>query len=127
MLTTNQIAQFDVAVHSRIHIAIRYNNLNPEQTEKIFTNFLKPLDNDNLIKDYGEVLDYIRDDVVGMNLDGRQIRNIVTTALSMARAEKAEQLKKQHLKAMVTNIKDFKTEFVKQYERYMTQQRGTYG
>lgn len=122
MLTTNQIAQFDVAVHSRIHIAIRYNKLNDAQTEAIFKNFLKPLDDEGLVKNYDDVMDYIREDVITMGLDGRQIRNVVTTALSMARAKGATKLEKAHIKAMVTNVKDFKIEFITQYESYRTKQ-----
>ncbi|KAF7884770.1 uncharacterized protein EAF02_005106 [Botrytis sinoallii] len=44
MLTTNQIAQFDVAIKSRIHVAFKYEELTPDQALAIFNGFLQPLD-----------------------------------------------------------------------------------
>ena len=61
-----------------------------------------------------------------MGLDGRQIRNIVTSAVGLARAEGKgtnAKLTKKHLKAMISNVKEFKDEFIKAFERYKTSQR----
>lgn len=128
-LTTNQIAQFDVAIPSRIHISIAYQHLNDDQMTKIFQGFLDPLDDENLIEDYPGILNYLDEYVYGMKFDGRQIRNIVTTALSLARAEtKYKQgtgkLKLKHLKTVVTNANQFKSDFSKQYDRYLQAQQG---
>src|SRR3954463_6021947 len=129
MLTTNQIAQFDVAIKSRIHVAFKYDELNPDQTLAIFHGFLKSLRNKGLIADMEEIDLWLKEDIIRLRLDGRQIRNIVTSAVGLARAEaKAKgtsaKLTKKHLKAMVTNVKDFKDEFIKAFERYKTSQRG---
>ena len=56
-LTTNQIAQFDVAIPSRIHISIQYASLKPVQMEEIFKGFLQPLEDKNLVDDYDGILE----------------------------------------------------------------------
>lgn len=129
-LTTNQIASFDIAIVSRIHVAIRYESLGREQTEDIFRNFLDKLAENNLIDNYNErdgVLDWLEDTVYKEGLDGRQIRNIVTTALGLARAAKEDgdgdgKLAKEHLKRAFDNINSFKNDFKLQMQRYKDSQ-----
>ncbi|RBQ72534.1 hypothetical protein FVER14953_20587 [Fusarium verticillioides] len=87
LLTTNQIADFDVAVPSRIHLKIRYESLQTSQMEAIFDSFLKDLDERNLIEGYADIKDWLDDSLYKEKLDGRQIRNMVTTALGLAPAE----------------------------------------
>ena len=53
-LTTNHIATFDVAIPSRVHVAIRYESLNKRQQEAIFRGFLGKLD-ENAIEDYDDI------------------------------------------------------------------------
>jgi ATP-dependent Clp protease ATP-binding subunit ClpA len=126
-LTTNQIAQFDVAIPSRIHVSVQYDSLKKPQMEKIFTGFLQPLEDKGLIKDYNEILNWLKEDVYSIGFDGRQIRNIVTTALGLSRAEaqygsgKAK-LTKSHLKAVVNNSRSFKNDFIRGYDRYLRSQ-----
>lgn len=127
-LTTNQIAQFDVAIPSRIHISIAYKHLNDDQMKNIFKGFLDPLKDRDLIMDYNSIMEYLDEYVSGMRFDGRQIRNIVTTALALARAETkykggTGKLNMDHLKTVVTNTHQFKEDFSKQYERYLENQR----
>ena len=126
-LTTNQIAQFDVAIPSRIHISVQYNRLRPEQMERIFKGFLQPLEDKNLVDEYDEILQWLKEDVYNIGLDGRQIRNVVTAALGLARADLKDtkgkgKLTKQHLKSVVLNTRRFKDEFLVQYDRYITAQ-----
>lgn len=127
MLTTNQVAQFDVAVQSRIHIAIKYNNLNKDQTIAIFQGFLDPLDRRGLVKDMEDIREWLQEDVCKMGLDGRQIRNIVTSALGLARAEGKSRVEKKYIKKILSNVKDFKDEFVRQFEKYKLDQQGMIG
>lgn len=127
-LTTNQIAQFDVAIPSRIHVSVQYDLLEKAQMEKIFKGFLDPLENERLVKDYDDILEYLKEDVYSLGFDGRQIRNIVTTALGLARADahynkKKAQLTKAHLKAVVKNSKNFKEELKVRYDRYLRSQK----
>ncbi|KAI1387952.1 P-loop containing nucleoside triphosphate hydrolase protein [Hypoxylon trugodes] len=124
-LTTNQIAQFDVAIPSRIHIAIPYETLVPAQMEKIFRGFLEPLVNNNLVDNFDGIMEYLKEHVYYLKFDGRQIRNIVTTALGLARAESQKgrgKLTQKHLRDVVTNVRKFQADFAVQYDRYITSQ-----
>ena len=127
VLTTNQIAHFDIAVQSRIHVAIKYLNLNHQQTMDIFEGFLGPLAKKGLVKDMDSIREWLEEDVIKMGLDGRQIRNIVTSALGLARAQGKSRLEKNHIKTMLSSVKDFKDEFLKQFEKYKTEQQGMVG
>ena len=124
MLTTNQIAHFDVAVQSRIHIAIKYGKLSQMQTVAIFEGFLKPLDEKGRVKDMYDIRDWIKEDVCKVGLDGRQIRNIVTSALGIARAKGKKRLDKKDLKQILNNVRDYKDDFVRQFEKYKNSQDG---
>lgn len=126
-LTTNQIAQFDVAIPSRIHVSIQYSSLKPSQMEQIFKGFIQPLEDKNLVDDYENILEWLKEDVYTIGFDGRQIRNIVTTALGLARAEHKYRkgkgkLSKKHLRSVVSNARSFKTDFMVQYDRYINAQ-----
>lgn len=66
-------------------------------------------------------------DVYSIRFDGRQIRNIVTASLGLARAEQKYnngngKLKKSHLKAIANNPRAFETDFAVQYDRYINSQ-----
>jgi hypothetical protein len=124
MLTTNQIAQFDIAVPSRVHVAIKYVDLNDKQALDIFEGFLLPLAEKGLVKDMKGIREWLEEDVIRIGLDGRQIRNIITGACGLARAHKKEKLEKSHIKTMLSNVKDFKSEFIRQYEAYKAGQQG---
>lgn len=125
-LTTNQIAEFDVAIPSRIHLAIKYESLQMAQIEAIFDTFLKDLDERNLIEDYADIKDWLDDSVYKERLDGRQIRDMITTALGLALAESrsggGQKLNKRHLKRAFGNINDFKRDFNTQMQRYIDDQ-----
>ena len=122
ILTTNQIANFDIAVQSRVHIAIKYQPLSKDQTKDIFMNFLEPLNKEGLVDDMGAITEWLEEDVVDKGLDGRQVRNIVTSALTLARAKGAGRVGKGQLKTIFRNVNDFKTEHAVKYEHYKNEQ-----
>lgn len=86
ILTTNRLRQFDHAVLSRVNLAVKYEDLNAEQKKKIFNKFvnqLKDTNTDNIRSirrwiDEEETMDYFE------KLNGRQIRNILFSAASLA-------------------------------------------
>ena len=126
-LTTNQIAGFDVAIPSRIHVAIRYESLKEKQMKGIFCGFLDKLDDRGLIEDYGGMRDWLEEVVYKECFDGRQIRNIVTTALGLARAEtkypgQGGRLSKKHMRKAFANVRSFKRDFNTQMQRYKDSQ-----
>ena len=95
--------------------------------EDIFKGFLEPLERENLIDDYNDLLTWLAEDVYDIGLDGRQIRNVVTTALGLARAEEKYKqgngkLSKKHLKLAANNACAFKKEFLVQMDRYINSQ-----
>jgi ATP-dependent Clp protease ATP-binding subunit ClpA len=93
-LTTNQIAQFDVDIPSRIHVSIQYQSLKPPHMDGIFRGFLQPLEDQGFIHNYNDIMDWLKEDVYSLGFDGRQIRNIITTALGLARTETNSEMAK---------------------------------
>lgn len=85
-LTTNRIRSFDVAVQSRMHLAIQYRSLTRKQKLAIYRNLLEKLKDHEIRGNregmYRDIDDYMckRND-----MNGRQIRNIVSAALALAR------------------------------------------
>ncbi|KAI9894017.1 MAG: hypothetical protein M1814_004787 [Vezdaea aestivalis] len=85
MMTTNRVETFDEAFQSRIHIALRYSELSPKARKAIWTTFLTKAhekDNSAVFKDE----DY--DALSRRTLNGRQIKNTVRTAISLACSRK---------------------------------------
>jgi ATPase family associated with various cellular activities (AAA) len=84
ILTSNRVGTFDDAFKSRIQLALHYENLNVTQRRKIWRNFmnrLKTLGEDNV--DFDDILDHL-DDLGKEDMNGREIRNAITTARQLA-------------------------------------------
>ncbi|PVI01685.1 hypothetical protein DM02DRAFT_717776 [Periconia macrospinosa] len=129
-LTTNNIATFDIAIPSRVHVAIKYESLNAEQMKGIFRGFIDKLSENNAVDDYDEIMEtWFEDNIRKAQFDGRQIRNTVTVALGLARASRDDgrgngQLNQQHLRMAFENVKNFQSEFKSQMQTYMEAQKG---
>ena len=111
ILTTNRIKAIDVAVQSRIHLAIRYDDLDKKQKENIFKIFLRQLEPDS-IKNEKAIFEFVEEYGSEHKLNGRQIRNVVSSALSLARNEGKnndgdERLDIKYLKTVLNITKDF--------------------
>lgn len=111
ILTTNRITSLDIAVQSRIHLAIRYDDLTRQQKENVFRLFLKQLKPDS-ISNFESIMEYIKEYGSDYKLNGRQIRNVVSSALSLARSQAKgndgdERLTVKHLKSVLMITKDF--------------------
>lgn len=111
ILTTNRITAIDIAVQSRIHLAIRYDDLTREQKQSVFKIFLDQLKPES-IKDKKSILAFIDEWGSEYKLNGRQIRNVMSSALSLARSLAKERdgdgrLTERHLKQVLTITKDF--------------------
>ncbi|TLD28974.1 hypothetical protein PspLS_03326 [Pyricularia sp. CBS 133598] len=128
-LTTNNIATFDIAIPSRVHVAIRYESLNEKQMRAIFKGFLDKLD-PGAIDDYDEILEtWFEETIRKAQFDGRQIRNTVTVALGLARAAREDRggdgkLTQEHLKMAFNNVAAFHNDFRFQMEIYKDAQKG---
>lgn len=86
ILTTNRIKSLDTAVQSRIHLAIQYKDLQIQQKYKIFSTFLDRIDQ-NRIEDRDKIEKNLKKELKKWMINGRQIRNIVSSADSLARSK----------------------------------------
>ncbi|KAJ5773368.1 hypothetical protein N7457_008264 [Penicillium paradoxum] len=100
IMTTNRVGTFDEAFKSRIQLALHYPPLGEEQRRIIWKTFIErldgvgrePADVENLL----ESLDVLQ----GEKLNGRQIRNTITTARQYSKW-KGEVLTYDHLKDVI--------------------------
>lgn len=107
VLTTNRINSFDIAVQSRIHLAIRYDDLTQKQKRSIFTENLNKISPAS-IRDRSKIDDWVEEAGSEANFNGRQIRNIVNAALALARGRKDDKrITKEDLKEVAQVSKDF--------------------
>ncbi|KAI1411714.1 hypothetical protein F5Y13DRAFT_200698 [Hypoxylon sp. FL1857] len=85
ILTSNRVGIFDEAFKSRIQLALHYPTLGPYQRLRIWENFLDRLDkiDDNSV-DLNDLRDHL-DDLKEEEMNGRQIRNTITTARQYAK------------------------------------------
>ncbi|KAJ5835546.1 ATPase AAA-type core [Penicillium robsamsonii] len=100
ILTTNRVGTFDEAFKSRIQLALHYPPLGEEQRRIIWNTFIKRLgefDEDGIdVKNLMGSLDVLQRE----KLNGRQIRNAITTARQYAKW-KREVLTYDHLKDVI--------------------------
>lgn len=91
VLTSNRVGTFDEAFKSRIQLAVHYHNLTLNQRTKIWGNFVQRLG-----KELGEEgIDFVDlrhhiPQLAENEINGREIRNIITTARQCARWERSQ-------------------------------------
>ncbi|KXH56318.1 hypothetical protein CNYM01_00198 [Colletotrichum nymphaeae SA-01] len=86
ILTTNRVGTFDEAFKSRIQLALRYQRLEAYQRKQIWKNFferLKSIGEEDSI-DFDDISLHI-DELTKHPMNGRQIRNTITTARQLAK------------------------------------------
>ncbi|KAI0490225.1 AAA family ATPase [Xylaria cf. heliscus] len=83
LLTSNRVGTFDEAFKSRIQLSLHYENLGVSQRRKIWRNFINRVKSLDPTIDYEDIVDHI-DDLSGVDMDGREIRNAMTTARQLA-------------------------------------------
>ncbi|KAK7937364.1 uncharacterized protein PG986_014232 [Apiospora aurea] len=91
VLTSNRVGIFDEAFKSRIQLAIHYTSLTVHQRTKIWGNFLvrlKTLNEEGI--DFEDLEDHI-EKLAQHKMNGREIRNAITTARQFARWERKQQ------------------------------------
>ncbi|KAJ5664188.1 hypothetical protein N7507_004919 [Penicillium longicatenatum] len=112
ILTTNRVRTFDIAVQSRVHLAVRFKDFVATDQKKIFEMFLNKMTSDVVDrKNINTWLDERFEDHGSRNgeqLNGRQIRNILSSAVALARSEK-KKLQLSHIKTMWHNTIEFQT------------------
>ncbi|KAJ9668738.1 hypothetical protein H2201_000982 [Coniosporium apollinis] len=88
ILTSNRVATFDEAFKSRIQLALRYEPLQKGQRKQIWSNFLERLESFEAEKIDIKDLHAHLEDLSQYEMNGRQIRNVVTTARQLATYKK---------------------------------------
>jgi hypothetical protein len=105
ILTSNRVGTFDDAFRSRIHIALHYEDLKPRSRKQIWLNFLSRLED----TEEGENVERIRrrvDELAKHNLNGREIRNALSTARQLA-SYGGEKMGWEHLELAINTVNDF--------------------
>jgi len=109
ILTTNRIQQFDIAVQSRVNLGIKYKDLSMAQKKRIFNNFIDQIDADKL-DDMDELQKWLDDDSDAIEwfdaLNGRQVRNVLFSAASLALMDGGV-LKVKHISKMAKSTWQF--------------------
>jgi len=83
-MTTNRVATFDDAFKSRIHVPLKYGRLDKGSRVKVWKNFLAKLEVEGGIEIDEEGYERLAEG----ELNGRQIKNVVRTAKSLASYKK---------------------------------------
>ncbi|KAI0536026.1 hypothetical protein GGR58DRAFT_476751 [Xylaria digitata] len=105
VLTSNRVGTFDEAFKSRIQLALHYKNLTEYQRTQIWRNFitrLQEINEDGI--DFVDLKDNI-EELAKYKLNGREIRNVITTARQYARWER-QQPNKQHIQLDYNMMKE---------------------
>ncbi|KAK2594863.1 hypothetical protein QQS21_007413 [Conoideocrella luteorostrata] len=135
ILTSNRVGTFDEAFKSRIQLALRYKTLQKEQRLQIWKNFIRHLDSlqklvlseDNAVDQinkigYGIRIDEIfaeLDTLAEVNLNGREIRNAMSTARQLALFKK-QPMGMTHLKDVIAEAQKF-DDYLKELKDGFTQ------
>ncbi|KAJ5975686.1 hypothetical protein N7481_009393 [Penicillium waksmanii] len=89
ILTSNRVGTFDEAFKSRIQLALHYKNLSVDQRQRIWWNFLDHLRvmerGEKATIDIDDILDHVSELANQFEMNGRQIRNVITTARQLAK------------------------------------------
>lgn len=85
ILTSNRVGTFDEAFKSRIQLALHYPALGPYSRGKIWENFLERLEKlKDTSVDTADIRDHL-EQLQTVEMNGRQIRNAITTARQYAK------------------------------------------
>jgi SpoVK/Ycf46/Vps4 family AAA+-type ATPase len=114
ILTTNRIGTFDEAFKSRVQLALHYPPLNDKAREEIWHNFMRSLFAEGENVDFEELNEKIYV-LARHKLNGRQIRNTISTARQLAQYRK-EKLRFVHMNQALQVVDEF--------EKYVTDVHG---
>ena len=116
VLTSNRVGTFDEAFKSRIQLALHYPVLGPYQRLRIWENFINRLESfgDDDKVDIADLRDHL-EDLKEEKMNGRQIRNAITTARQYAEW-KGSVLNYQHLSDVI--------EVSGRFDKYLDQLNG---
>ena len=124
ILTSNRVGTFDEAFRSRIKLALHYKALTKPERRKVWRNFIKMLreirddgaeTEERQMVDYEDLEDHL-DDLADYKLNGREIRNALSTASELATFRK-QTLCFAHVKHVIG--------VAGQFEEYLVKTKGS--
>ena len=126
ILTSNRVGIFDEAFKSRIQLNLRYQNVDRGQRLEIWRNFISRLErlDDNkggFEVDAQDVLSHI-DELAKPELNGREIRNAISTARQLARYRK-QALGYTHLQTVIAEAEKFDRYLKDLHEEFSADER----
>lgn len=108
ILTSNRVGTFDEAFKSRIKLALHYTSLRKPDRRKVWRNFFKVMreaGQDDV--DYDDLDDHL-DELAQYQLNGREIRNSLSTAAELAQFRK-QALTFEHIKHVIGVAGEFES------------------
>jgi len=120
ILTSNRVGMFDEAFKSRIQVALHYEKLDRSSRRKIWQNFIDMLEEDEEDVNFDEIKSHL-DDLAAKDLNGRQIRNVLTTARQLA-IFRNDRLDWEHLTQALSVSSDFSA-YLKRMQGHTDDQR----
>ena len=105
ILTSNRVGIFDEAFKSRIQVALHYQPLTAASRRKIWQNFLELLQDDKEDVDFQDLSNHL-EELADREMNGREIRNAMTTAKQIALYKK-ETLCWDHIELTINTARDF--------------------
>ncbi|KAL9110693.1 MAG: hypothetical protein Q9187_008024, partial [Circinaria calcarea] len=101
-LTSNRINVFDVAIKSRLHLALQYSAPTASTRRQLWQKRLETVPAADRNFNLGQVLDSVQQS----EMNGREISNSINTALTLARDEN-KKLEFDHLQTIIQVWQDF--------------------
>ncbi|KIH94526.1 hypothetical protein SPBR_05630 [Sporothrix brasiliensis 5110] len=105
-LTTNRVETFDDAFTSRIHVALHYHPLSPESRRRVWMQHFARIERDSggRIFVLRSTREYAYEDaeVHALELNGREIRNALQTAVALAEADALDKANEDEGQVTVT-------------------------
>ena len=105
ILTSNRVGTFDEAFKSRIQVALHYTNLDRVARKKIWKNFFDMMEADEEDVNLDELNKHMQE-LADQDMNGREIRNALTTARQIALFQK-ETLAWEHVEQAITTASVF--------------------
>ncbi|KAL8732268.1 MAG: hypothetical protein Q9166_002840 [cf. Caloplaca sp. 2 TL-2023] len=107
IMTTNRVMTFDVAMLSRCHYAVNFKSLTLQQEKDIWQGYVRQLTDQNSSGKF-EIQTWVSQITKKRTkLSGREIRNLFTTAQTLAQAEPSKKVMKKHLERVYDRLMEF--------------------
>lgn len=105
IFTSNRVSAFSTAFTSRIHVSIRFDDLDWSSRRRVWENFIDMELKGQEVAGLSKLFDHL-DQLAAHEMNGRQIRNAFNIARRLARSQ-SKTIGLEHLKQAITAATDF--------------------